>query len=203
LNLGDQVVLTARRPDGLRDRQAASYRPTQWHSATRRQRWAVETMAVAPGDLVLEIGSGRGVAVSLVAERLTTGKIVAIDRSATMARLTSEHNERHIRAGRVEVLCTGFESAEFPADHLTKIFTVNVNLFWLDAATQQIDRMRSALKPDGELFVFGERPRSASTMANLAATERALQAHGFDTVRKIVPHGRERLLTCVIGTVAH
>jgi hypothetical protein len=117
-----------------------------------------------------------------------------------MARLTSEHNANHISSGRVEIQCIGFESAEFPADHFTKIFAVNVNLFWLGAATRQIDRMRNILAPDGKLFVFGERPRSANTTANLTSTERLLQAHGFDTTRSIVTRGQGRLLTCVIGT---
>ncbi|MEK8108935.1 methyltransferase domain-containing protein [Micromonospora sp. M12] len=54
-----------------------------------RQRWAVETMAVAPDDQVLEIGCGRGAAVSLVADQLTTGRIVAIDRAATMVKMAT------------------------------------------------------------------------------------------------------------------
>ncbi|MET8123843.1 class I SAM-dependent methyltransferase [Micromonospora sp. NPDC005291] len=169
-------------------------------TAAHRQRWAVETMAVAPDDQVLEIGCGRGAAVSLVASRLTTGRIVAIDRAATMVRLATERNMSHVSAGRAEIRRTGFEAADLPAHRFTKIFAVNVSLFWLGDATQQIDRMRSLLAPGGRLYVFGERPTAAHATANLTATELLLEAHGFATTRSSATRGQGQVLTCVIGT---
>jgi len=168
--------------------------------ATRRQRWAVETMAVAPHDRVLEIGCGRGAAVSLVAERLTTGTIVAIDRSATMVRLATERNADHVRAGRAQIRRAAFESAELPERHFTKIFAVNVNLFWLGAEAAQIDRMTTLLAPGGALYVFGERPESASPTAIVTSVEGLLRAHGFATATTVARSGAGRVLTCVAGT---
>ncbi|MGQ5259851.1 class I SAM-dependent methyltransferase [Micromonospora sp. ZYX-F-536] len=157
-------------------------------------------MAVAPDDHVLEIGCGRGTAVSLVAERLTTGTIVAIDRAATMARLASERNAGHISSGRAEIRGTGFESADLTRRHFTKIFAVNVSLFWLGTAPEQIERVRDLLAPGGVLYIFGERPTSANAEGNVVSTERLLRAHGFDTTRSIVARGQSRLFTCVTGT---
>ncbi|SBV25315.1 Methyltransferase domain-containing protein [Micromonospora krabiensis] len=170
-------------------------------AVTQRQRWAVETMAVAPDDRLLEIGCGRGVAVSLVARRLTTGRIVAIDRSATMVRLAAERNAGHVESGRAEIRQAGFESADLQSRSFTKIFAVNVNLFWLGAAAAQIGRMRDLLVPGGRLYVFGERPTPAHATANLRSTERLLRAQGFETTASVAAGVRGRLLTCVTGTV--
>ena len=43
--------------------------------------WAVELMDPQPGDNVLEIGCGPGYGAELICQRLTTGKLFAIDRS--------------------------------------------------------------------------------------------------------------------------
>ncbi|MGC4866006.1 class I SAM-dependent methyltransferase [Micromonospora sp. DT53] len=169
-------------------------------TAAHRQRWAVETMAVAPDDQVLEIGCGRGAAVSLVAGHLTTGRIVAIDRAATMVRLATQRNLSHIDAGRAEIRRAGFESADLPTDHFTKIFAVNVSLFWLGDAAQQIARIRSLLAPGGRLYVFGERPTDAHATANLTATELLLETHGFATTTSSATRGQGQVLTCVTGT---
>ncbi|MER7441551.1 class I SAM-dependent methyltransferase [Micromonospora avicenniae] len=154
-------------------------------------------MAIAPDDQVLEIGCGRGTAVSLVAERLTGGRIVAIDRSAAMARLAAKRNEIHISSGRAEIRRAELESVDFPPGHFTKIFAVNVSLFWLGSATPQMARLRSLLAPEGRLYVFGERP----TSANVSATERLLAVHGFATTTSIAPSGQGRVLSCVTGTL--
>ncbi|MEK8108934.1 hypothetical protein NKG94_37110 [Micromonospora sp. M12] len=51
-----------------------------------------------------------------------------------------------------------FESADLPANRFSKIYAVNVSLFWLGGATQHIARLRSLLAPEGRLYVFGESP---------------------------------------------
>lgn len=170
-------------------------RPTTAH----RQRWAIQTMAVASDDKVLEIGCGRGAAVSLVASRLTTGRIVAIDRAATMVRIATKRNLAHINASRAEIRCVGFESADFDSLRFDKIFAVNVSIFWLGDSTQQIERMRSLLTPGGRLYVFGERPTAAHATANLTSTTMLLEAHGFATTTASATRGKSQVLTCVSG----
>src|SRR5215203_4347097 len=62
--------------------------------------WAVDALALDPADRVLEVGCGHGVAVSLVCERLKSGRITAIDRSKKMIEIAARRDRERVAAGR-------------------------------------------------------------------------------------------------------
>ncbi|MGH9223125.1 MAG: class I SAM-dependent methyltransferase [Acidimicrobiales bacterium] len=72
--------------------------------------WAVELLDVAPDDRILEAGCGPGVATALVCERLTTGQITAIDRSAVAIDRAKARNPS-ARATFQQVDLAGFAGA--------------------------------------------------------------------------------------------
>ncbi|MFI9438312.1 MULTISPECIES: methyltransferase domain-containing protein [Streptosporangium] len=63
-----------------------------------RFSWAVETLDLAPSDRVLGIGCGRGVAATLVLDRLKAGSLTAIDRSDTAIEAARQRNSGHVAA---------------------------------------------------------------------------------------------------------
>jgi len=88
--------------------------------------WPVEQLLVQPGDRLLEIGCGHGLAVSLVCERLDGGRITAIDRSRKMIDMATKRNGDHVAAGRAELQVGPFERTDFGGERFDKVFSVNV-----------------------------------------------------------------------------
>ncbi len=98
-----------------------------------RLRAIVDGLDVRPGDRVLEIGCGHGVAASYVCERLgDAGVLVAVDRSPKMIEAAARRNAEHVRAGRAEFLVAALESLDLGDRRFDTIFAVRVGLFHRD-----------------------------------------------------------------------
>jgi SAM-dependent methyltransferase len=102
---------------------------------------------------VLEVGCGHGVAVSLVCERLTTGRITAIDRSAKMIERATRRNHEHVVHGRAVFKTTPLEHADFNDEQFDKIFAFNVAPFWVQPR-DAFAVARRHLAPDGAIHLF-------------------------------------------------
>jgi SAM-dependent methyltransferase len=159
-------------------------------AVAERQRWVVDTLAVGPADRLLEIGCGGGTATALVAERLATGHVLAVDRAASAVRQARERNAAHIRAGTVEVRHVDVAAAELAAGSFDTVFAVNVSLFWLATPPGLLDRIGRLLAPGGTLYVFAERPAHAAVEAIAAQVVVALRESGFEPVTATVSGAR-------------
>src|ERR671920_1153506 len=84
--------------------------------------WAVAMLALEPVDRVLEVGCGHGVAVSLVCEQLTSGRITAIDRSKKMIEMAARRNREHVAAGRAVLKTAALEQADLGHERFDKVF---------------------------------------------------------------------------------
>jgi len=146
-----------------------------------RVAWAVAALDVQPGDQLLEIGCGRGTAVREVCQRLREGRIMAIDRSATMVRLARERNADHVAAGRAVFQTAALDRADLPARRFDKVFAINVNLFWVRSAINDLEVVRRALRPDGLLYLFYEPPSPSRVPAIAERVVPFLSAQGFKT----------------------
>ena len=144
-----------------------------------RIRWAVETLAVEPGDRLLEIGGGPGVAASLVCERLDRGTLLLIDRSATAIERTRGRNPEHVASGRLALETIDVAHFDPGNARFDKVFAVNVNVFWTTPATEELARIRKALDRDGQLFLFYETPSGALARQAVGRVVDGLRANGF------------------------
>ena len=144
-----------------------------------RIRWAVETLAVEAVDRLLEIGGGPGVAASLVCDRLDRGSLLVIDRSETAIERTRGRNAEHVASGRLAVECADATDFDPGTARFDKVFAVNVNLFWTTPATDELTRIRRALKREGRLFLFYETPSAARARQAVDRVVDALRATGF------------------------
>jgi SAM-dependent methyltransferase len=157
-----------------------------------RVRWAVEQLDLRPGDEVLEIGCGPGVAVSLVCDRLTGGHVVGIDRSATAIRRATARNGEHLAAGTARLLQTELADLELPAGSIDVAVAVNVNLFWVRSPTTELRVVGGLLRDGGRLVLCYEVPDASRTASIAAKVVAALEAGGFSTG---VTHGPGALLS--------
>ena len=113
----------------------------------------VEALNIQPSDRVLEIGCGHGVAVSLVCERLTTGRIAAVDRSPKMIAAARRRNEEHVASGRATFVCGRFEDVDFGAERFDKVFAVHVRAVATDAG---LAIARALLTSGGTISLFNQ-----------------------------------------------
>jgi SAM-dependent methyltransferase len=162
--------------------------------------WAVDTLALDPADRVLEVGCGHGVAVSLVCERLTTGRITAIDRSSKMIEMAARRNREHIAAGRAALKTVALENADLGDERFDKVFAFNVAPFWL-APKEALGIVRQHLAPSGAIYIFWDarhaQPGRAHDLAD-RLSER-LRRGDFSVNRVLVKDLRPVPAVCVIG----
>ncbi|MBE1204662.1 SAM-dependent methyltransferase [Aminobacter carboxidus] len=122
-----------------------------------RIAWAIDHLAVQPGDRLLEIGCGRGVAMAEITPLLIDGHITGLDRSDSATSSAEERNRAAITAGKAALTQGAFADWKGAGQAFDKIFAINVNLFWLEAA-RELKLIRSLLAPEGQLFLFFEPP---------------------------------------------
>lgn len=162
-----------------------------------RIRWAVEVLSVQSKERILEIGCGNGHAVELICKKLTTGKIVGIDRSAKAIHIAETNNQQCIHSGKAQFLNAALAEIKLNAK-FDKIFAVNVNVFWIDP-DREIATIHTLLNQRGRLYLFYEPPSASQVEKVVENSQKHLQAKNF----KIVEVLRKRLTSnygvCIIA----
>ena len=132
-----------------------------------------------PDEHVLEIGCGRGVLGSLLCERLVAGHYTGVDRSATATDATTARLAEPIAAGRATVITSAL--ADLTPPTVDRVVAVNVNVFWTGPAVRELEIVRAALRPGGQLqLIYGSDGGAAPRVDVTVALRGHLRAAGFE-----------------------
>lgn len=148
-----------------------------------RLSWAAEVVAPGPADRILEIGCGHGVLLSLLADRLASGTITAIDRSDKMVAVATKRNAAHIKSGKAAIRQAELAAVDFKDRLFDKIVAVNVNVFWLEPA-RELAAVRRLLEPAGSFYLFFDPPSAAQAEPIADKLAANLEGNGFRVLRR-------------------
>ena len=113
---------------------------------------AVELLAPAPGESILEIGFGPGRTIDLLADR--SASVTGVDVSDEMLRLATQRNAKLIDAQRVALAVNDGTRLPLEDDSIDAVLSVHNIYFWPEPETT-ISEIARVLRPGGRvLLVF-------------------------------------------------
>lgn len=165
--------------------------------------WTVGLLEVRPDQTLLEIGSGPGLLLGKIAERLTSGRVFALDLSRSMVRMSRLRNLKHVLRGTLRVDQGDAMKLPYREGQFDTIVSVHSIYFWPDPE-EVLQECRKVLRPSGKL-VLTFMPRRKWPQDGAGATCHVfsedemvtlLQKAGFSRV-KVVP-GEAHFRECAV-----
>lgn len=158
-----------------------------WRGSNRRRnRWTVDLLDIAPGDEILEVGYGPGLAAGWAAKKLETGHLFGIDHSETMRRQATKRNRRWIEKGRMSLQCGNVFDLPHDAGHFDKVYSANVAQFW-DDPERVFALLRDHMKTGGTIattFMPRNKQASKADAEGFAVhLSQAVRQAGFEHIR--------------------
>ena len=162
-----------------------------------RVQWAVQLLDVQPTDHLLEIGCGPGHAVTLICDRLTSGTITAIDRSATAVARARARNAGCVTTGRARIEQQALTHANL-GRRFKKIFAINVNAFWTEP-TPSFGALSELLQPNGLAYLIYGPPSVSRLREAQSRLTTGLRENRFEIVHTHMRAFRASHGLCIVG----
>ncbi|MEQ1675973.1 MAG: class I SAM-dependent methyltransferase [Chitinophagaceae bacterium] len=113
--------------------------------------FTLDTMQLAPGERVLEIGFGNGKFFTKIFSKAADLHISGLDFSATMVQAARLENEQHIKENKLALVQGSSSEMPFADNSFDKIYCINVVYFW-DEPQHHLQEIKRVLKPGGLFF---------------------------------------------------
>ncbi|BDV37046.1 class I SAM-dependent methyltransferase [Methylocystis bryophila] len=139
-----------RRPAGLGGRLMGHV--MEWiNRAPNRE--AIAALAIAPADVIVEIGYGPGCAIEALAASAPRGRVYGMDPSPAMLASASRRNREAVASGRVNLSQGDICDLRLAPESVDKILAVNV-VYFLDEDGGELKEARRLLKPGGRIALY-------------------------------------------------
>ncbi len=156
--------------------------------------WVIERLGIDPGERVLEVGFGPGIALRRLAEATPAAFIAGIDSSQEMVEQAASRNAKAIAQGRIDLRLGSAERLPFDDESFDKVLSINSLQVWPDAGAG-LREMRRVLRTGGGLalgFTAHSRQSSAGLVEKLSAADFAEvrlieMKQGFCVLAKALP----------------
>ena len=153
-------------------------------------RMAIDWLEAGPDDQVLEIGSGPGEALALLAQRTSARCLAGIDPSFDMCRQALARNQESIAAGRMQLFAGEAAALPFADERFSRVMAVS-NFHCWERRQAGLDEIYRVLRPGGLLVLCHRlklqhpRPWSAPGISakQLERDREQLAAAGFRDVQ--------------------
>jgi SAM-dependent methyltransferase len=150
--------------------------------------WGIEYLSIKPDSKVLDVGCGGGGAVSLLATKVTKGKVYGLDHSQDMVKLARKVNKRHIESGLVEIKCGSVSKLPFEDGEFNIVTAFETIEFWPNL-NEDLKEVKRILRPGGEILIVnrlaGEKENRWSEFLQIRTSEEfreRLKAAGFSDI---------------------
>lgn len=202
------IARQACRPHGLLGHAIARIMARE----TRPENLAsIELLDPQPSDDVLEIGSGHGRNLPLIAAQTVDGLVAGVDHSKVMIDVARRHNRALVRQGRVVLMQAASDRIPYCGARFDRVLSVHTVYFWPEPSRHLTEMMR-LLRPGGRAVV-GFRPRGDDTLAGrfpaevysfytAADIEARMRACGFAAVRSERRGAGDKAMCWVIAETA-
>ena len=151
----------------------------------RLNLWMVELLNVAPGDRVLEVGFGPGVALAALLAHATDGFVAGIDASELMVRQARARHGAAIAAGRLEIRHGDASSLPYAEATFDKACGAHVIYFWPDPVAT-LRELRRVLRPGGTLALGYQEREHAPRISVRGLSQAGARLYGPGEVEQVV-----------------